>query len=71
MYKVEVKNACRCFLKGGFSEIQTYNTKEEAKKEAQEMLCVMNSTFCHKHEFKMIENFGKYIILSAPKMSPR
>ena len=67
MYKVEVKNACRCFLKGGYAEMQTYNTKEEAKEEAQQMLNTMNSTFCHQHEFKMIESFGNYTINIVPR----
>jgi nucleoid DNA-binding protein len=62
MYRVEVINACRCFLKSGFLEQQRYITKDEAKEEAEQMLQIMNSTFCHKHEFKMIENFGNYTI---------
>ena len=62
MYKVEVKNACRCFLKSGFAEMQSYASKEEAKEEATKMLETMNSTFCHKHEFNMMESFGNYTI---------
>ena len=48
-YKVNVQNTCRCFLKSGMAESSEFETKEEAKKEAEYMIGVMNSTFCAKH----------------------
>jgi hypothetical protein len=66
MKRVEVKNACRCFFKSGMVEKQTFDTKEEAKEEAEYMLGVMNSTFCHKHKFSLVESFGNYTINIAP-----
>ena len=62
MYKVEVKNSCRCFLRNGMVEVQEFVTKEEAKEEAQLMLKKMHETFCKKHSFVMGERFGDYTI---------
>jgi len=66
-YKVKVQNVCRCFLKSGFGEELTFDTKEEAQKEAQHMIGVMSSTFCQKHEFSLNEQFGDYTIFIKPR----
>ncbi|WP_321777857.1 hypothetical protein [Sulfurimonas sp.] len=62
MYKVKVQNSCRCFLKSGFSENLEFDTKDEAKKEAEYMIGIMKSNFCQKHEFALSEQFGDYTI---------
>ena len=66
-YKVNVQNTCRCFLKSGMAESQSFDTKEEAQKEAENMMGVMNSTFCNKHEFALNEQFGDYTIFIKPR----
>ena len=67
MYRVDVKNPCRCFLKSGNIEQQTFATKEEAKAEAQRMLDEMERTFCHKHRFVLSEMVGNYTIAIVPR----
>jgi len=67
MYKVKVQNSCRCFLKSGFSENAEYDTQAEAKKEAENMIGVMRSSFCQKHEFALSEQFGDFTIFIKPK----
>ena len=67
MYKVKVENACRCFFKSGMAEFSEFETKEEAQKEAEYMIGVMNSTFCNKHEFALNEQFGDYTIFIKPR----
>lgn len=67
MYKVKVENSCRCFLKSGLSETLEFDTQEEAKKEAQYMIGVMQSTFCQKHEFALHEQFGDFTIFIKPR----
>ena len=67
-YKVKVQNACSCFLKSGFGEESAFSTKEEAKKEAEYMLGIMQSNFCKKHEFVLNEQFGDYTILIKPRV---
>ena len=66
-YKVKVQNACKCFLKSGFGEETVFATKDEAKKEAEHMMGVMQSTFCQKHEFALNEQFGDYTIFIKPR----
>jgi len=66
-YKVKVQNVCSCFLKSGLGEESVFDTKDEAKKEAEHMISVMNSTFCKKHEFSLSEKFGDYTIFIKPR----
>ena len=67
MYKVKVQNACRCFFKSGFGEESEFTTKDEAKKEAEYMIGIMQSNFCKKHEFALSEQFGDYTIFIKPR----
>ena len=67
MYRVEVMNPCSCFIKNGFSEIQEFTSKEEAKEEANNLVQKMSTNFCQKHEFSMLEKFGDFIISVKPR----
>ena len=63
MFKVEVKNPCKCFLRSGNIEMQTFSSKEEAKEEAERLLEEMQTTFCKKHDFVLSEIVGNYTII--------
>jgi len=67
MYKVKVENPCSCFIKNGLSELQDFETKEQAKVTADKLLQQMKRTFCQKHEFSMIEKFGDFTISIRPR----
>ncbi len=67
MYKVNVQNLCSCFLKSGMPETQEFQTKDEAKAEAESMLGNMKEKFCKKHEFSLIERFGDFTIYIKPR----
>jgi len=67
MYKVNVMNPCSCFVKNGFADVQDFDTKEEAKIEAEYLMGIMKSNFCQKHEFSMTEQFGSYTIYIKPR----
>jgi len=67
MYKVKVENSCRCFLRSGLSDNLEFSSQDEAKKEAQSMIEKMNSTFCQKHQFTLVEQFGDYTIFIKPR----
>jgi len=67
MYKVNVVNPCSCFVKNGFVEEQDFETKEKAKEEAEYLLKIMNSNFCQKHEFSLVEQFGNHTIYIKPR----
>ena len=67
MYKVEVQNPCRCFVKNGFVEKQEFETEVAAKEEADYLMKIMASNFCQKHEFSMTEQFGNFMIYIKPR----
>ena len=67
MYKVNVNNACSCFVKSGLYDSQEFATKEEAKIEAEKLLAQMQAKFCKKHEFSMIEQFGNCNVYIKPR----
>ena len=66
-YKVKVQNICRCFLKSAMADIQEFETKDEAQKEAEYMIGIMRNTFCGKHEFDLKEQFGDFTIFIKPR----
>ncbi|MCX6076804.1 MAG: hypothetical protein NTW78_07945 [Campylobacterales bacterium] len=67
MYKIKVQNPCNCFFKSGLSEALEFDTKEEAKKEAESMIKIMKSNFCQKHVFDLNEQFGDFTIFIKPR----
>ena len=67
MYKVDVKNPCRCFVKNGFTESQSFETQEAAKEEAEYLMKIMSANFCQKHEFSISEKFGDFTIYIKPR----
>ncbi len=66
MFSVEVKNPCRCFLRNGMAEKQTFSTLEEAKNEAESMQQEMMRRFCKKHDFKISKSVLGYTITIVP-----
>ena len=67
MYKVTVSSPCSCFIKKGLNDLQDFATKEEATVAVKELLHKMQTTFCAKHEFSMIEQFGSFTIMTKPR----
>jgi len=63
MYSVTVQNPCSCFFKSSLVESQEFNTRDEAKKEAEKMVETMSNTFCQKHNFRVIEQGLEYIVM--------
>jgi nucleoid DNA-binding protein len=67
MYKVTVQNPCSCFIKKGLADVESFDTKEKAKAKAESLINTMRTTFCQKHEFDMIEQFGSFNIVIKPR----
>lgn len=66
MYRIEVKNGCRCFLRSGMIENQTFATALEAKGEAEAMVAQMQRDFCKKHNFILTQTGLTFIISIVP-----
>lgn len=66
MYTVKIQNACRCVLRSGMIENQTFATAEEAKREAEAMMEQMRRDFCKKHEFRLTQTGPIFTIVIMP-----
>jgi hypothetical protein len=62
MYKVVVSNQCSCFKNSKMDGTLHFESREEAKNKAIEMMKKMNEDFCGKHEFDVQEMFTSYVI---------
>ncbi len=66
MYTVEVKNPCRCFLRNGMTERETFATLAEAREEAEKMRDEMERHFCKKHDFVLTQTGVTFTITIVP-----
>ena len=65
MYTVTMQTQCGCFKRSDFSPVQSFENKDEALIEAQEMAGDMNDTFCQKHNFVVTEEGNDFLIKMA------
>lgn len=66
MYKLEVKNPCRCFMRSGDADVQYFNSLAEIQEEAQMQLERMQKNYCKKHRFVATHIGGHYVISILP-----
>jgi len=66
MYSVKVQNACRCVLRSGMVENQSFPTAAEAKEEAEAMVEQMRRDFCKKHHFVLTQTGLMFTITIVP-----
>jgi len=67
MYRVEVKNPCRCFLRHGGVENQTFSDKQTAQEEAENLLDYMKRNYCKKHQFILSQIGNTFTITIQPR----
>jgi hypothetical protein len=65
MYTVKVTKECGCFKKSGMPAMQEFSDKDAALQEAVDMAEDMNTTFCQKHVFSVLENGNEILIQVA------
>ncbi len=66
MYVVEVKNPCRCFLRSGLGERESFATAAEAQEAAEAMKAQMERDFCKKHDFILLRSPLGFTITIVP-----
>lgn len=66
MYRVEVKNPCRCFLRSGMAEMNGFSTLAEAQEAAEAMRQEMVRHFCKKHDFILARSGLGFTITIVP-----
>ncbi len=59
---LDITKKCGCVKKSGIEFPKTFDSKEEALKEAKELTEEFNETFCHKHEFEVEDEGDKVVI---------
>ena len=62
MFKVIVEKECSCFKKSDMQNNQTIASKDDALIKGIDMVKSMNSDFCAKHDFKLIEVGNDFVI---------
>lgn len=62
MYTVTMEKQCGCFKRSDFSPVQSFENKDDALIQAQEMASDMNETFCQKHRFSVTEEGQNFLV---------
>ena len=57
---------CGCFRRSGLENNKTFENKDLALAEANNMLETINQTFCHKHSFSIKED-GDNVVIEVEK----
>ena len=66
-YTLQVKNPCRCFMRDGGAEMQSFSSTTEAKEEAESLQSRMEKNYCKKHRFVLTQVAGSYTITIQPR----
>jgi len=61
-HHVVVEKLCSCAKRQGMAQITTHESKNAALSAAQTQLAHMQSSFCGKHEFDIVEVEEHYVI---------
>jgi hypothetical protein len=61
-HHVVIEKLCSCAKKEGLDQITTYDAKESAYTAAETQLAYMQSSFCGKHEFQLVEVGDNFVI---------
>jgi len=62
MFTINVEQECGCFKRSDLANNQSFDSKDDALIEAQNMVNQMNETFCQKHEFGLREDGDNFTI---------
>jgi len=65
MYNVTMEKECGCFKRSDLAASQSFESKDDALTEAQNMVDKMNKEFCKKHVFSVIEDGENFTIKVA------
>lgn len=65
MYTINVPQQCGCFKRSSHEASKSFDDKDSALMEANEMVKDMNTNFCSKHAFVVMEDGNSFIIALA------
>jgi hypothetical protein len=64
MYTIEMEKECSCFLKSGFTNNMTFETRQDMINKARVLECLMNQQFCMTHFFEAVD-YGEKIVIHS------
>lgn len=62
MHTIIVEKECGCFRRSDLTNNLQIENKDDALSKAMEMTTVMNTEFCGKHDFQVVENSNNFVI---------
>lgn len=62
MHKIIVEHECGCFRRSNLQNNLELDSKDDALLQALNMKDEMNTTFCGKHDFQVLENAQDFVI---------
>jgi len=62
MYEINVDKECGCFKRSPYENNKSFENKDDALLQANLMLNHMNTKFCKKHEFELVEDGNHFRI---------
>jgi hypothetical protein len=62
MFTINVTKECGCFKKSDYTNGMSFQSKDDALIQAQLMTNHMNTKFCQKHDFQLIEDGQTFTI---------
>lgn len=65
MYTINVEQQCGCFKRSGHQAVTSFEDKDVALMEANEMVKDMNTNFCAKHAFIVREEGNTFTVVMA------
>ncbi len=63
MVTVKMAKMCGCAKRANIKESQSFESMEDAIKEAQALAEEMNETFCKKHNFSVVQNSSEELVV--------
>ncbi len=63
MFQVSVAQQCGCFRRSGKAASEDFDNKDDALMHATQMVNTMNSEFCKKHKFNVVEDGNNFVIV--------
>jgi hypothetical protein len=60
-----IEKLCGCAKKAEIPQIQSFESKDTALNEANELVSEMNETFCQKHNFTLVEKSDSELLIAV------
>jgi len=70
MYTISVSKECKCFKESAYENNLTFQNRDDALLQAELMINYMNTKFCKKHAFELLESGENFKITVEERSDP-